>query len=224
MIVRIRLRRRPPGVLRLWSNLLIASGGAALAFVLWSLGSSAFYQYDQARKFDAYVQPAASSAPPVRAGRADSAPPAAETSMPWPALRKDALDPLILGRLEIPRLGLRAMVREGVEEETLRRAVGHLPGTALPGDTGNFVVAAHRDTFFRELRSIRNGDQIHVRTRSVAFTYEVTDLSVVDPVDTRMVQPTDSPVTTLVTCYPFDYLGPAPRRLIVRARMRAALH
>jgi sortase A len=111
------------------------------------------------------------------------------------------------------------MVREGVEPVTLRKAIGHLPGTALSGKPGNFVVAGHRDSFFRGLRLIQNGDEIRIKTWNGAFTYRVTALSVVDPSDTQTVQATATPVCTLVTCFPFDYVGPAPRRYIVRAEL-----
>ena len=126
---------------------------------------------------------------------------------------------MLIGRFEIPRLGLTAMVREGMDPVTLRRAIGHLPGTALPGEAGNFVLAAHRDSFFRELRFVQKGDEIRVRTRDGAFVYRVTALSVVDPSNTDPVQSTAAAVCTLVTCFPFDYVGPAPRRYIVRAEM-----
>ena len=126
---------------------------------------------------------------------------------------------MLLGRFEIPRLGLAAMVREGVDPVTLRRAVGHLPGTALPGQPGNFVLAAHRDGFFRELRFVQKGDEIRVRTRGGAFVYRVAALSVVEPSDIEPVESTEAAVCTLVTCFPFDYVGPAPRRYIIKAEL-----
>jgi sortase A len=108
------------------------------------------------------------------------------------------------------------MIREGVESDTLRRAVGHMPGTAAPGQAGNFVIAGHRDSFFRPLRLISNGDEIRITTTAGSFHYYVTDLRIVGPDDGWVAQSSSTPVCTLVTCFPFDYIGPAPRRFIVR--------
>jgi sortase A len=121
-----------------------------------------------------------------------------------------------VGKLEIPRLGLAVMIREGVESDTLRKAVGHMPGTAAPGQVGNFVVAGHRDSFFRPLRLIQNGDEIRITTTAGSFHYYVTALSIVGPNDLWIAQSGSIPVCTLVTCFPFDYIGLAPRRFVVR--------
>jgi sortase A len=122
-----------------------------------------------------------------------------------------------VGRIESPRVGLSAMVRQGVDARTLRSAVGHVSNTALPGDTGNAVFAAHRDTFFRPLQYVRQGDPITVTTAAGVFHYAVRDTWIVDPSDVSVLAPTSDPVLTLVTCYPFDYIGPAPQRFVVRA-------
>jgi sortase A len=124
----------------------------------------------------------------------------------------------LVGRLEIPRLNLSVIAFEGTDGPVLERGAGHLIGSALPGDTGNSVFAAHRDTFFRELRNIRKDDVITTVTSKGSRRYRVNSIDIVDPTETRVLDPTPEPVLTLVTCYPFYYVGNAPRRFIVRAR------
>jgi len=123
----------------------------------------------------------------------------------------------LLARLEIPRLQLAAMILEGSDPGTLEQGVGHLPGTARPGEPGNVVLTGHRDTFFRSLRNIRPQDLIAITTPQGIRRYRVDSVTVVDPSFTRVLLATAKPTLTLVTCYPFDYLGAAPRRFIVRA-------
>ena len=127
-----------------------------------------------------------------------------------------------MGRIEIPRIGLKAMILEGASRRTLALAVGHIPGTALPGAKGNAAIAGHRDTFFRALKDIRPGDRILVTTLEGFFEYQVKACNVVGPRDTRVLEDSAEPVLTLVTCYPFHYLGPAPERFIVRATRGAS--
>ncbi len=126
----------------------------------------------------------------------------------------------VLGRVQIRRLNLSAIVREGVDEKTLSRAVGHLPYTAMPGQPGNFAIAAHRDTLFRALKDIQTGDRVTFQSDSGTFTYEVVSTSIVRPSDLSVVQPqgTDK-LLTMITCYPFYYVGSAPKRFIVRATL-----
>jgi sortase A len=126
----------------------------------------------------------------------------------------------VLGRVQIPRLNLSAMVREGVDKETLSRAVGHLPYTALPGQTGNFAIAAHRDTLFRALKDIQKGDEIVFQSPTGIYSYEVVSTKIVKPSDLSVIQPEgDNKLLTMITCYPFYYVGSAPKRFIVRARL-----
>jgi sortase A len=122
-----------------------------------------------------------------------------------------------LGRIEINRIGLAAMIMEGIDDATLRRAVGHIPDTALPGQLGNIALAGHRDTLFRALRNIRQDDEIMLTTLAAPYRYRVDSTTVVDPDDTRVLDDADDEILTLVTCYPFDYVGHAPKRFIVRA-------
>ena len=124
----------------------------------------------------------------------------------------------LIGRIEIPRLLLSVVVVEGVDKTSLRRAVGHIPGTALPGEAGNVGLAGHRDTFFRPLKDVRIKDEIQISTLKGKFKYEVVSLRVVDPENVGVLAPSGENVLTLVTCYPFYFVGPAPKRWIVRAR------
>jgi sortase A len=129
-----------------------------------------------------------------------------------------ALPDGLIGRIAIPRLRVSEVVMEGVGTKTLRRAVGHIPGTALPGDAGNVGLAGHRDTFFRPLKDVRINDEIDVSTGKGSFEYEVVSLKVVGPENLGVLAPSGENVLTLVTCYPFYFVGPAPQRWIVRAR------
>jgi sortase A len=181
-------------------------GGAFAAIV-----HTRVYQARQGRAFSDMEQRAAAGtngleSPPVLA------------SIGLPTLAPDA-DPLVLGRIEIPRIGLSAIVREGDDDTTLAVAVGHVPGTARPGERGNMALAGHRDSFFRALRHIKVDDVIQVRTLGRGYEYLVNSTEVVKADETRVLNPTGDAVLTLVTCYPFGYVGHAPNRFIVRARL-----
>jgi sortase A len=126
-------------------------------------------------------------------------------------------DPVV-GRIEIPCVGVSSPILEGVDYRTIRRAVGHFPGTPLPSARGNVALAAHRTTDFYGLRDIRLGDEITLTSRGRVFRYVVSETWVVDPDETWVVAPSPERLLTLVTCYPFDYHGTAPRRFVVRAR------
>ena len=124
----------------------------------------------------------------------------------------------LVGRLTIPRLDVTAIVLEGVDKKTLRRGAGHIPATALPGqDEGNVGIAGHRDSFFRGLKDIREDDTIELTTLDGTFRYQVEWTKIVQPADVSVLEPTDEPALTLVTCYPFYFVGSAPQRFIVRA-------
>lgn len=124
----------------------------------------------------------------------------------------------VIGRIEVPRLKISAVVRSGVDDKTLKRAVGHVPETALPGQPGNVGIAAHRDTFFRNLRGVKVGDTIRMVTPGGTYEYQVDSLKIVWPTNVEVLDPTPEPAMTLVTCYPFNYVGSAPKRFIVRAK------
>ena len=145
-----------------------------------------------------------------------NAPQSESSAVPRPQLTtsKDGL----IGRIALPRLHITAVVMEGIDRTTLRHAVGHIPGTALPGEPGNIGLAGHRDTFFRALKDVRVTDEIEFATLNGAFKYQVESLSIVDPSDVSVLARSDENLLTLVACYPFYFVGPAPKRWIVRAR------
>ena len=123
-----------------------------------------------------------------------------------------------LARLEIPDVALSVMVLEGTADTTLDRAVGHIEGTARPGESGNLGIAGHRDGYFRGLRHVEKGDQLMLTTLDGVARYEVVKIDVVDPARIDVLAPTKDATITLVTCYPFYHLGDAPWRYVVRAR------
>lgn len=122
-----------------------------------------------------------------------------------------------LALLRIPRLGIEVPVFVGTGDLVLNRGVGQIEGTALPGEVGNIGIAGHRDGFFRPLKDIAMGDELVLETTSESITFLVEELHIVDPADVWVLEPTDSPAVTLVTCYPFYFIGSAPQRFIVRA-------
>ncbi|PWU00900.1 MAG: hypothetical protein C5B51_24110 [Terriglobia bacterium] len=124
----------------------------------------------------------------------------------------------VLGKLTIPRLNLSVMVFEGDDAAILRQGAGHIPGTTLPQENGNFGVAAHRDTYFRPLRLIRPNDLIEFTALEGVSHYSVTDTRIVRPSDIQVLEKAPGRNLTLVTCYPFYYLGSAPKRWIVHAK------
>jgi len=123
-----------------------------------------------------------------------------------------------VGRLEIPAADVSVMVLEGTEETTLDRAVGRIPGTARVGETGNLGIAGHRDGFFRGLRHVETGDEITLTTLDGVARYRVERTHVVAPTQVDVLEATDESTLTLVTCYPFYFVGDAPERFIVEAR------
>lgn len=128
-----------------------------------------------------------------------------------------------VGKLIIPRLGTQLYFVEGVDARELLRGPGHIPGTAMPGVTGNCVIAAHRDTHFRVLKDIRKGDDIVLMTREGEYLYRVKSTQIVSPKNLGPLQPTPGPVLNLITCYPFYYVGNAPKRFIVEAELAGSL-
>lgn len=124
----------------------------------------------------------------------------------------------VIGEIQVPRLAINAIVVQGDSTAILRQAVGHLSKSALPGEWGNVALAGHRDTFFRPLRDIRLGDEIRFKTRERSFEYRVESIEVVAPTDIRVLESSTGHDLTLLTCFPFHYVGPAPKRLVVLAR------
>ena len=148
-------------------------------------------------------------------GAGAETPEASDRSVPPVSL--PLLDDGLFGRIEIARIGLSVVVAEGVGSKTLRRAAGHIPGTALPGHNGNVGIAGHRDTFFRPLEKVRVNDVIVLTAHGIEYRYRVVFSQVVSPSDVEVLDPTGGDVLTLVTCHPFYFVGAAPNRFIVRA-------
>lgn len=130
-------------------------------------------------------------------------------------------DPYKLGdpvaKLSVPRLDRTLYVIEGTDQRDLKKGPGHMPGTALPGAAGNCVIAGHRDTHFRLLSQVKVGDEVDLETRYGAFRYRIRSMHVVLPTNVSSLQPTKDPVLHLVTCYPFYYVGHAPKRMVIEA-------
>jgi sortase A len=180
--------------LRRTGQCFLSAGFFLLLYVIWNWTQASAFQAYQGWLFDQKERPDAS------VGMATPQPHA------------------VLGRLEIARLGVSVLIVEGVDERSLLLGAGHVPGTTLPGQRGNIAVAGHRDTFFRPLREIREGDRIALTTVSHRAEYLVESTGIVPPEATDVLRPSDKPLLTLITCYPFSYIGPAPDRFIVRAR------
>jgi sortase A len=202
--MRIRVGKEPLRRILKWAQrALFTCAILLLGYCGFALVDAWVFQRRESRDLDRLLRDRAAS---------ESAPQPAPKSAP--AAVADGL----VGRIEIPRLGVSAVVVEGVDKTTLRRAVGHIPGTALPGEPGNAGLAGHRDTFFRPLKDLRIKDQIRLSTLKGNFDYEVESLRVVAPDNVGVLASSGENVLTLVTCYPFYYVGPAPKRWIVRAR------
>jgi sortase A len=194
--------RDPAGARILAKRALVVVGLLALGYCLAVYVDAKFYQTREARKFDSELRLNKSA----RAKKSGSPSPA-------PAPENGG----VLGRLDIPRVGVSVMVVEGVQAGDLKRAAGHIPGTALPGEPGNVGIAGHRDTFFRPLRSIQRNDTITLSTLQGAYRYRVVSTKVVRPEDVQVLYPAGHDTLTLVTCFPFDYVGSAPKRFVVSA-------
>jgi sortase A len=127
----------------------------------------------------------------------------------------------LLGRLAAPSVRMSPAVLEGSDDATLSRGAGHIEDTPFPGQAGNIGIAGHRDTVFRPLRNIHVGDPLDLTTADRLFRYRITKTLIVGPDDVYVLDPTDRPTMTLVTCYPFEFVGHAPRRFIVQAELVA---
>jgi sortase A len=191
-----------PSALKKLRTALLVIGLACLGYFAWTVASQNIYQSYANWAFEKAIATRPPAAPPV----VDSIPIPPEGS--------------VLGRVSIDRLNLSAMVRQGVDEGTLKRAVGHVPSTALPGQPGNFAIAAHRDTLFRVLKDIHIGDEVTFQTQTANFRYQVMSTKIVKPTDVSVLRPEGkAKLLTMITCYPFYYVGSAPKRFIVQARL-----
>lgn len=196
--------------LRVAQYVFAITGILALGYWLTVYLRAKFYEIREARNF-------ASELRRKEAGKAPTSiphhAPVAVPQAPAPAPKNGS----IVGRLVIPRIGVSVMVVQGVSSGDLRRAAGHIPGTALPGEPGNVGIAAHRDTFFRPLRFIAPNDTITLSTLQGAYRYRVVSTEIVKPDAVEVLYPTSRDTLTLVTCFPFYYVGSAPQRFIVHA-------
>jgi sortase A len=202
-------------VLRWISRFFLTIGALAIGYVAFTLLDAWFYQADEARKFEQArqaVKRASTESPvspllPVMLSAPARAPghrASVRSGAPW-------------GRIKISSIGLSSMILEGVDHETLRRGVGHIPGTALPDERGNVALAGHRDTFFRALRNIQKDDEIILETLIGTYRYRVDLIQIVGPEQIEVLDNSAEPTLTLVTCYPFSFVGAAPQRYVVRA-------
>jgi sortase A len=123
----------------------------------------------------------------------------------------------VVARLDAPAVKLSTAVLEGSDDATLNRGAGHIEDTALPGEPGNIGIAGHRDTIFRPVRRMRVGDELTLSTGDRVYRYRIKKMLIVGPNDVYVLDPTREPTLTLVTCYPFDFVGHAPKRFIVQA-------
>jgi sortase A len=221
-----RPRRRSNAFLAGLEWFFLLFGLLALDCCIWVYTSATLDQAYQDWSFDQVLLGSKPSMPAFIAdeigwlfGASRTSPPVEEKAEKLqPAPRAKTLQSgLLLGRLRISRLQVAVMVREGASESTLRRAVGHIPGTALPGDVGNVGLAGHRDTFFRPLANVRKDDTIDLETDQSTFHYLVTSTQIVSPRDVEVLKASAGKTLTLVTCYPFYFVGSAPKRFIVHA-------
>jgi sortase A len=196
-------------ILRWSQRAMMAAAIALLGYSAFVLLDSWDFQNQQSRDLDRLLR----NAPTASASHQT---PQTEPS-PAPQAPPEIAAGDLIGRIEIPRLDLSAVVVEGIGGRDLRRAVGHIPGTPLPGQPGNAAIAGHRDTFFRPLKDIVVDDIIVLTTEWGEYRYRVVWSRMTTPDDVAVLDPTTKDVLTLVTCYPFYYVGPAPDRFIVRA-------
>jgi sortase A len=210
--------------LRWVERLLVAIGVVFLGYYGYRSVEARQFQREQAAAFESVlpvIAAVAETSPQSADGRATG--PAAPVARGAPNAPASNAPSHVVAMLDIPRLSLSTPVLSGDDDATLDIAVGHLPDTPKPWESGNSAFAAHRDGLFRPLRHIRVGDEVRVRTLEGEFTYRVRETKIVLPTDLSVLEPGDSPTLTLITCYPFNFVGNAPKRFIVHAdRLSAA--
>ena len=197
LTIKWRHPARQPRLLRWIQRLLFITGILLLGYVGFTLLETRLYQVSATRSLENEI-------------RAEKERPQAQSKSP---VRKGD----VLGRMDIPRLGMSVAVLQGTSSRVLRLGIGHIAGTPLPGEDGNIGIAGHRDTFFRGLKDIRKNDEIQLQTASGLSRYAVDWAKVVANDDQSVLAPSKESALTLVTCYPFYFVGPAPKRFVVRA-------
>ena len=223
MKLRIRLaisRERVAASLRWVCRLSLAGAGILLAWPITVLVNSQLAQWSGAQELERQiraVQAQPSSKPPPT--KLHAAGEEAEIIIPEPAGAGGSTLPpgVVLGQLEIARLKIAYIVLEGTDADTLDRSIGHIRNTALPGQTGNVGIAGHRNTHFRRLEWIRRDDEIVLTSPQGVFRYRTEWVRLFKPTDLQVLDPSHGPALTLVTCFPFEYVGDAPLRFVVRA-------
>jgi sortase A len=205
---------------------LLITGVTCLGYYGYQIAEAHHFQREQTAAFEAMLE-SKTVAPPVRAELprdVRSVSPSVHRAAPAASVGDAATSKGTIGvgsgvmaLVEIPRLKLSGPIMSGDDEATLDVAVGHLPDTPKPWEAGNSALAAHRDGLFRPLRNIRVGDDVRVRTEFGDFSYRVRETKIVMPDDVSVLAPTDGHTLTLITCYPFNFIGHAPKRFIVHA-------
>jgi sortase A len=195
------------------SMVFMCSGFAALLYAGYAVADRYWFQSVEIAAFENARVAAPLTPRALPPDLAPASPAAPHTAAPVARIA----DAAVIGEIEVPSVGLKAIVVQGDSDDVLRRAVGHLPETPLPGQAGNVGLAGHRDGLFRPLRDVHPGDTILLRTHSGDYQYRVDWMAVVAPEYNDLLLPTEESALTLVTCYPFNYVGPAPKRFIVRA-------
>jgi sortase A len=181
-----------------WTRgILLLFGVLAIAYVALILFNARFFQINASHTLDGQIHVAGLN--------------------PAIQIRKVVKEGDVLGRMEIPRIGMSVIILQGTTSETLRLGVGHIDGTTLPGESGNIGIAGHRDTFFRGLKDVHREDEILLQTAAGTARYEVDWIQITTPSDGSIVSLATKPGLTLVTCYPFYYVGAAPERFVVHA-------
>jgi sortase A len=218
--MKLRSKWKPPllprtGVFLRWSRRLFCTIGiVALGYVGFVLADAKLYQAYQTRRFREELRSAKLSI----GNDGHPLPVSAEANRAQTeSFHTTGREGTPVGQIEISRIGLTAMIVEGTEDATLRLGVGHITGTALPGQEGNVAMAGHRDTFFRPLRNIHKDDEITLTTLNGSYRYLVDSTKIVGPEEIGVLYNSHEAILTLVTCYPFNYIGSAPQRFIVRA-------
>jgi sortase A len=197
-------------------HILLWVGTGALALFAWHYFEATYYQAEYEKAFERLE----TERPRPSSGELNSETdrrPADKESQANEAADSGVLDDLV-GRLEIARINLQVMVLKHADAASLRRGAAWIAHTAGPSEFGNMGIAGHRDTHFRPLEQIRKGDRIVLTTvDGERSEYRVDWIAVVSPSQIAVLDPTPNAAVTLVTCYPFDYVGRAPKRFVVRA-------
>jgi len=207
-------------IARIVSWLLLCVGLLLAGFGIYDYYSSQSAQFEAQREWASRSEnerpvPQQQAPPPEAVPK-----PEQKSSVPQPYF--DPYKPgETVAKLTLPRLDKTLFVIEGTDQKDLKKGPGHMAGTALPGVAGNCVIAGHRDTHFRALENIRKGDEVELETKYGKFRYQVRSMHVVSPSNVSSLKPTKDPVLHLITCYPFKYVGHAPKRMVIEASLEA---